>query len=287
MESARNWYKKGEALLEELGDTHLPRGFAALWYLGQSGFALKTGETLCFFDPVLADLIGKDGATRRYYPAPCAPEDAAKTGVSYVFCTHDHLDHLQPDTLAPLAKAQPSLRIVVPAPSVGKVISLGVKQEQVIGARAQQPVILPDGSRCVPIPAAHEQYETDENGDDRALSYLFVTADGLKLFHAGDTVVTQDLTERLQQEQGLDVAMLPINGADPKRRRNNIIGNMNSREAADLAWDIDADLVIPCHYDMTYGNGEAPSHFADYMDCYYSGRKYHMMQLGERYLLCR
>ena len=287
MEQNRNWYKQGAALLEELRETRVPEGFSALWYLGQAGFALKTGSLLCFFDPVLADLTSPDGTTRRYYPAPFGPEEAAASGVSYVFCTHDHRDHLQPETLGPLAAAAPGIRLVVPAPFVEKVVSLGASPEQVIGARAEQPIRLPDGSVCIPIPAAHEQYETDENGDYKALSYLFVTADGRKIFDAGDTIATDRLMERLQQEQGIDAAMLPINGADNKRRRKNVIGNMNSREAADLACDIGADLVIPCHYDMTFGNGEQASHFADYMDCYYSGRKYHMMQLGERLWLSR
>jgi len=287
MEQNRNWYKRGTELLHELKNTCVPEGFSALWYLGQAGFALKTGDTLCFFDPVLADLTAGDGSTRRYYPAPFTPEEAAVTGVSYVFCTHDHADHLQPGTVGPLAKAASSVKIVVPAPYVAKVIGLGAVPEQVIGAKAEEPIALQDGSTVIPIAAAHEQYETDENGNYKALSYLFITPDGRKIFDAGDTIATEELMVRLQKENGIDTAMLPINGADNKRRRSNIIGNMNSREAADLACDINADLVIPCHYDMTFGNGEQASHFADYMDCYYSGRKYHMMQLGERIWLSR
>ena len=64
-----------------------------------------------------------------------------------------------------------------------------------------------------------------------------------------------------------------------------MVGNMNSREAADLAHDIDADLVIPCHYDMVFQNGEDPLHFAEYMQIYYPERKYHIPSLGERFLL--
>ena len=146
MEQNRNWYKQGTELLHELKNTCVPEGFSALWYLGQAGFALKTGDTLCFFDPVLADLTAGDGSTRRYYPAPFTPEEAAISGVSYVFCTHDHADHLQPGTVGPLAKAASSVKIVVPAPYVAKVIGLGAVPEQVIGAKAEEPIALPDGS---------------------------------------------------------------------------------------------------------------------------------------------
>lgn len=285
MEQQRSWYKQGSALLDELSRTFFPKGVAALWYLGQSGFALKSKELLVFFDPVFADLQSKDGTTRRYYPAPFSPEEAAQAGVSYVFCSHDHLDHLQPGTVVPMAKAQPRLKIVVPAPSVGKALSIGIPEGQIIAAHAEQTIGLPDGCICTPIPAAHEEYETDEKGDQKSLSYIFQTSDGMKIFHAGDTVVTPELTERLQREKGFTAALLPINGADYKRRRRGVIGNMNSREAADLSADINADLVIPCHYDMVFGNGENPLHFAEYMQAYYPGRKFHMLSLGERMLL--
>lgn len=285
MEQQRSWYKQGPVLLDELSNTSFPEKIAALWYLGQSGFGLKTKELLVFFDPVFADLQDIDGTTLRYYPAPFSPEEAVQTGVSFVFCSHDHLDHLQPETVVPMAKAQPKLKIVVPAPSVKKAISIGIPENQIIAAHADQLIQLPDGCICTPIPAAHETYDLDESGDYKALSYIFQTSDGMKLLHAGDTVVTPELVERLQREHGLDVALLPINGADYKRRLQGVIGNMNSREAADLAADIDVDLVIPCHYDMVFQNGEDPLHFAEYMQTYYPGRKFHMLSLGERFLL--
>ena len=177
------------------------------------------------------------------------------------------------------------MKIVVPAPAVEKALSVGVPEGQVIAAHAEQPILMPDGSICTPIPAAHEEYELDKNGDQKSLSYILQTSNGMKLFHAGDTVITPELTERLQKENGITVALLPINGADYKRRRRGVIGNMNSREAADLAADINTDLVIPCHYDMVFGNGENPLHFAEYMQTYYPGGKFHMMSLGERFLL--
>lgn len=285
MERQRSWYKQGRPLLNELSGTCFPEQIVCLWYLGQSGFGLKIKDLLVFFDPVFADLQNENGSTRRYYPAPFSPVQAAQTGVSYVFCSHDHLDHLQPETIVPMAAAEPKLKVIVPVPSVQKVLKMGVSETQVIAACAERPIKLPDGCVCVPIPAAHEQYEQDENGDYRALSYIFRTASGMKLYHAGDTVVTPQLTERLRKENGFDAALLPINGADFKRNRRGIIGNMNSREAADLAAEINADLVIPCHYDMVFQNGEDPLYFAELMQVYYPERKFHILSLGERLLL--
>ena len=45
----------------------------------------------------------------------------------------------------------------------------------------------------------------------------------------------------------IDVALLPINGRAPERR---VSGNLWGREAAQLAKDIGAGVVIPCHFDL-------------------------------------
>ena len=79
--------------------------------------------------------------------------------------------------------------------------------------------------------------------------------------------------------------MLPINGRDLERNEQDIVGNMNSREACWFASEIKADLTIPLHYDMIGGNEENPLVFADYMERYYPEKKYHIFRLGERYIL--
>ena len=100
-----------------------------------------------------------------------------------------------------------------------------------------------------------------------------------------DTVVTRELIQKLQKAQGIDAAMLPINGRDLERNEQDIVGNMNSREACWFASEINADLTIPLHYDMIGGNEENPLVFADYMERYYPEKKYHIFRLGERYIL--
>lgn len=86
---------------------------------------------------------------------------------------------------------------------------------------------------------------------------------------------------------GIDVACLPINGSDWKRKRADIIGNLNAREAADVANEIGADLLIPMHFDLFPHNGENPAHLADYMFTEHFGHKYHVMAPGERFFYSR
>jgi len=52
-----------------------------------------------------------------------------------------------------------------------------------------------------------------------------------------------------------DVAILPINGRAPERR---VPGNLFGREAAKSVKDIEAKLVIPCHFEMFEFNSASP-----------------------------
>lgn len=275
------WYKQGHALLQQISQTDFGESVVSLWYIGQMGVIVKwRGMVLCI-DPVLGAMPGADGRDRRSYPAPFR---ARELKADFIFCTHDHADHMHPETLAGLAQANPGLTIVVPRPLVEKAGGFGIPANQLRGARQGQKLSLGKEIAVTPVATAHENYEFDAEGNSRTLGYV-IELGGHRLFHSGDTVVTEQLRDDLREFCGFDAAMLPINGRDLARNLRGIVGNMNSREACWLAEQIGADLVIPLHYDMIPGNGENPLVFADCIRHYAPGRKYHIFQLGERYLL--
>ena len=76
----------------------------------------------------------------------------------------------------------------------------------------------------------------------------------------------------------IDVAILPINGSRPERR---VAGNLSGEEAAKLAHDIQARLVVPCHFEMFAFNSESPDSFAE--ACERLGQKYRVLKCGERF----
>ena len=103
---SNKWYKKGSELLREIVETSLPKELCSLWYIGQMGMILKwKGIVLCI-DPVLGAMPGEDGEDRRNYPIPFLPEELR---ADYVFCTHDHGDHMHQETLVKLAKRNPQM----------------------------------------------------------------------------------------------------------------------------------------------------------------------------------
>lgn len=276
-----NWNKKGNDLLHEISCTQIPGSCIAIWYLGQMGILAKTPDLTICFDPVLNDLFDPQGNSRRCYHQPFSAESL--TGIHYVVCSHNHADHLNLETLLPLYQANPTARFIVPAPEVSSLTGCGIPDSSVIGAIQNSIIPLSDGSCIYPIAAAHEVYTADEQGRQKNLGYIWETPD-IHVYHAGDTVVTNQLIADVCSHAPIHLACIPINGIDTQRRNQGIIGNMDCRDAAYFSSQIQADLTIPLHYDMVMNNTENPLIFASYMQSMYSGSKYHIMQLGERLL---
>ncbi|MGI6082040.1 MAG: MBL fold metallo-hydrolase [Limnochordia bacterium] len=281
-----SWVRHGEQLIEEIDRTKVPADALALWYLGQMGLVIKGADTTVYIDPYLSDPYRKDDAgnsvPRRRYPPPFAGSDIRHADV--VLGTHNHSDHMDLPSLQQIASASLQARFVVPAPHVDVLTGAGIADSRVLAAQVGQP--LKRGPLTItPIPAAHEELEQDLQGDYTCVGYI-LQLNGITLYHSGDTVEYPEMVSALSAWD-LDVVCLPINGRDLLRRRRNIVGNMNFREAADVAVAAGAGLIIPMHYDMFAHNGENPAFFVDYIYRTYPAQPFKIMAPGERLVYVR
>ena len=284
-ESLDRWYKRGKDLLQEIADSRPQAGEVYIWFAGQHGFIINIGGLVLYIDVILNDLLDEKGLSRRVYPPPFDPGEIQR--VDYVFCTHNHADHLNLETLLPLAKANPHVHFVVPAPCKRLLIEAGIAADRVIAARAGESLDLSPVS-LVPVPAIHTWYiqddgEKDENGDYTSLCYV-IKSNGISMYHSGDTWVTPVLLDALNANAPLDIAMLPINGTDWERTGRACIGNMNIQDTVKLARTMSVDLVIPSHYDMMAYNSENPARFVDSMYASCPEKRFHILALGERFI---
>ncbi len=233
--------------IERLTNVGLHGGSAALSWFGQASFAARGGGATVLFDPFLSPYDG------RLHPSPLAPEEAV--GVDVVFCSHEHVDHLDVPSIGAIANASPGAVFVVPSPIVDMVTEAGVPADRVVGLQ-------PGGSTDIgdvavrAVPACHGVTMDDAYGFGETLSgglvrFLGFVVDlgGVRIYHAGDTIHFEGMEETLAP-LGIDVALLPINGRDAEREGRGIVGNLDHREAAWLASRIGAGVVVPMHYDL-------------------------------------
>jgi L-ascorbate metabolism protein UlaG (beta-lactamase superfamily) len=260
-----------------LADILAPGDAPRLWWLGQSGFLLRAGRRHLLLDPYLSDSL-----TRKYQHTDKphvrlterAIDPARLTFIDAVTSSHNHTDHLDAETLLPLLHANPDLAIIVPAANLDFAAQrLSTDPARLTPIDETAPIHVA-GFRIHAIPSAHEALDRDPQG--RALYHGYVVEfDGRRLYHSGDCVPYPGLADRLAPWQ-IDVALLPINGADPARR---VAGNFDGPQAAQLARDMDARLVIPCHYEMFEFNTASPDAFVAHASRL--GQPFRVLRCGE------
>ena len=231
----------------------------SITWLGQMGLKIVLGGTTLFIDYFATDLPG------RQVPPPIPAE--ALSGADGFAGTHDHLDHIDHDAWRVWARNCPDARFVFPSAHWDAVGQDGIPAERRLPIDAGGSVRL--GSVTIrAIPAAHEFLERDAQGRCPCLQYI-VEGEGLRIYHAGDTLRYEGMLPLLKSFGPIDAAIVPINGRDGRRYRRNCIGNMTFQEAADLMGELRPGLILPGHWDMFADNPGDPEAFADYLDAKY------------------
>jgi L-ascorbate metabolism protein UlaG (beta-lactamase superfamily) len=268
-----------DAFLEDVSRAKKNPEQLHLWWLGQSGYLIQWQGHHLLIDPYLSDSLTKKYAGTnkphvRMTDRVIAPERL--DFVDVVTSSHNHTDHLDGETLIPLWKANPKLKVIVSRANIDFAAErLQVLPEKLTPIRANDEAIKVDLFKVSAIPSAHEALEQDENGDHRFIG-LIIQIGKSTIYHSGDCIPYQGQVERLQNWK-IDLALLPINGRDPKR---GVPGNFTAEEAAQLGKQIHAGLVIPCHYEMFEFNTTSPQRFIEAAEKI--GQKYHVLKCGER-----
>jgi len=239
--------RQGADLIREIEETVVPSTGLAIWWLGQSGYLIKSSQGLLAVDPYLSEhLTRKYEKTSRPHVrmtrSPLRGEDLK--GLDLLLSSHKHSDHLDPGTAPAALEASPSARLGLPEAIREHALGLGLVNERLVGLDAGT-TIEAAGFKVRAIPSAHEDFDRDEEGRHPYLGFI-IESSGLRLYHSGDSVAYEGLAEALARES-FDVLFLPINGRDPAR---GVSGNMSAAEAVDLASRVRPRFVVPHHYDM-------------------------------------
>lgn len=230
-------------------------------FLGQCGFWIKENNRSILIDPVLTELC-EDGKSLMHYKPVMNPEDIEP---DLVFCSHDHIDHLETETVKRIAKHSLKTTFVVPEGCEGILNEAGITKDRYVLMADKSEKIFFDGEIIVKsFSTAHPVHHLDDEGKDRNLGYCLDFGDK-KYVHVGDTYRTDRLFESMQALGKIDLLFVPINGRDEEREARGIVGNLNAKQAARLASDLDVKYVIPMHFDMMIGNTADPQDFVKAM----------------------
>jgi L-ascorbate 6-phosphate lactonase len=260
-----------------------------LWWLGQSGFRLRNpeGGPTVFVDPFLTP---RDD---RAWQAPITPEAMAEQA-DLVLASHEHTDHLDRPSLKQAAQAPGSrFKLIVPRPLSDQAIAeLGLPRERVIPAQPDAAIEAIAGLTIHPVPARHGVNVSDaytfgqelSGGQVRYLGYV-LDLGGARAYHAGDCIPYDDQAARVKALSP-QIALLPINGRDFYREtERNLVGNMDPREAARLASDIGAQVLVPMHWELFPHNRGFPRDLVAYVETHFPELSVLVMGRGARLIL--
>lgn len=204
-------------------------------FLGQSGYVIRTEKTQLIIDPYLSDSVNRVAGRPRTLPIPIEPK---KIHCDAVICTHNHLDHLDPDTVSQIKKKQ--LFITT---NEGKIELNRLGKDNVVSLNVGESTVVGDFE----ITAVFADHTVEAFG-------LIIKAENKTLYFSGDTLYNEKLFQIANYHP--DVTLICINGK---------LGNMNVEEALTVAKKIGAPLSIPNHYDMFASNSEDPRKFTDFI----------------------
>jgi L-ascorbate metabolism protein UlaG (beta-lactamase superfamily) len=268
-----------DTLLADIHASNCNDGSFRLWWLGQSGFLLQWNGIHVLLDPYLSDsLTSKYSQTDKPHVrmTELVIDPARLSFAEIATSTHNHTDHFDAGTLCPILARNPNLKLVIPEANRAFVADrLKIHPSKPIGMDDGSSVEI-CGMQFCGVASAHEAVDRDEHGRAKYLGYV-LRFGGWSLYHSGDTVRYAGMAEKLQPFK-IDVALLPINGRTPERR---IPGNLFGHEAAQLAKDMEAKLVIPCHYEMFEFNTASPRKFVH--ECQRLVQPFKLLRCGEKW----
>jgi L-ascorbate metabolism protein UlaG (beta-lactamase superfamily) len=229
--------------------------------LGQHSFILKIAGQVLYIDPFLTSM------ETRLVPAMFTPEQAVNADL--FFGSHDHADHIDRPVWPQLSKASANAKFIVPELlREGLIKDLSIDASRMIGMDDGQSMEH-NGIRISALASAHEFLDRDQVTGRYPYLGFVIEANGLTVYHSGDTCIYEGLITKLRKWDRFDLMMLPINGRDADKLRRNIVGNMTYQEAVDLAGTLTTRYVVPTHYDMFKGNLANVDDFCDYLQMKY------------------
>ena len=241
--------RNGQELLDEIETTVCLA--PTLWWLGDSGFALKYRDAILYVDPSLSQ--------------PDAPfPGAGVTHASLILCTGR--GQLEPETIRPMLASCPRAKLVIPKSVANDANALGIPYHRMVTTDAGLRVEYLD-DRIYAVPSALNDLDWTALGGYPYLGYL-VRFGGITIYHPGDCIPYDSLVDRLRP-YSVTVALLPVCGRP---------GAFEIAEAGQLAEDIGARWLVP----MNYG-ALSVDRFIDHMLGRRPSQAFKVFKIGERW----
>lgn len=230
---------------------------SSVTWICQGGYIFEADGKRLVVDPYLSDIVERKQGVHRL-PGPKFA--VAELKPDYVFCTHNHMDHCDPDTIAPLYQASPESLYAGPPSVVGHYAKLGIAAGKVVEvAKGSSHAFGP--FKLSAVGAKHS--DPDSVG-------LLIEVDGLRVYLSGDTLFDAESAATWPAKP--DLMFICVNGR---------LGNMTLDEALQTVDMLHPKAAIPMHYGLFAENTVDPAPFV--AGCQARGVRSQALEMGKKY----
>lgn len=192
-------------------------------WLGQAGLLFEICGLKIMIDPYLSNNVEEiEPENKRRIPVEQKFLDIVP---DVIICTHNHLDHTDPETLKHYLENDKSIFVLAPEAAWGEVKKFKGKHNYIRFNRHTEVTI---GDVCFKSVRA-------EHSDIHPIGVI-IESEGKKYYITGDTLYNTDIFEDIPND--IDVIFLPVNGAG---------NNMNLIDAKRFCDKIRPKIAVPMH----------------------------------------
>jgi L-ascorbate 6-phosphate lactonase len=264
-------------LLTQIENKVMKEDRVCIYFLGQSGYVLKTSKSIIYVDPYLSDYVENTkglGVRDMHRKFPPFIDPGKVSSLDAIFVTHNHADHMDPWTLQTIPI---NYRLYCTEIS-HRNNPVTIKSGNIIYVTPGCEYNIKDIT-VIPIMSAHNELCDRNTGKPIGVSFV-IKFHGGTLFFWGDGIIYDGLLDTLKN-YSFDYFFAPINGRDWFREKNNIVGNINVRELVGISKELNINCLVPNHFDMFDCNTENPEHFKFYLDKENPSQEYRILEHGE------
>ncbi|WP_248905447.1 MBL fold metallo-hydrolase [Halocatena marina] len=251
-------------------------GGLSIWYLGATGFIIRTATTTMYIDPYFG--IGEHRSDAvRICPIPMDPSDA--TLCDAILITHEHVDHMHPPSYIPLGE---SLDATIHAP-----------ETCFINPDYDGPLRIPPPQRSTVKPG--DTFEVGDltmyvfaaNDTDAVepVSFVIEHASGT-FYHGGDTKYTDQFIA-IGERFDITLAAFAFGTVGPFTPPDEVRVKptrwyMDGNEMIKAAVALGVERLVPTHYNLWKGFETDPKVLHDHAVSFRYPNVIEMVRVGDR-----
>ena len=196
-------------------------------WLGQAGLMFETENKIILVDPYLSDNV--KNFEPKNYRRVSVDERFLKITPDVILITHNHLDHLDKETLKYYLTENVSCLILAPNGSWQELRKFGGNNNY---------VLFNNGTTWTENDITFTAVKA-EHSDPYAIGVI-INAEGKNYYVTGDTLYNEQVFDSLPDIE-FEVIFLPVNGVG---------NNMNMADASRFAKRVNARYTVPVHFGL-------------------------------------